>query len=109
LTWVAEKKYDDIKTLVAFSGTVDDPDFKGRSYSEQGMNGFGERELPERFETEEYQVLIVAEKYQTGFDQPLLHTMYVDKRLDGGASNPSRFGATPTPPIHARDGILIKC
>jgi type I restriction enzyme R subunit len=40
-------------------------------------------ELPEKFATEEYQVLIVAEKYQTGFDQPLLHTMYVDKRLDG--------------------------
>ena len=42
-----------------------------------------EKELPERFGTEEYQVLLVAEKYQTGFDQPLLHTMYVDKRLSG--------------------------
>jgi len=39
--------------------------------------------LPERFATDEYQILLVAEKYQTGFDQPLLHTMYVDKRLDG--------------------------
>jgi type I restriction enzyme R subunit len=48
------------------------------------MNGgIRESELPERFKTEEYQVLIVAEKYQTGFDQPLLHTMYVDERLDG--------------------------
>src|ERR1043166_7763005 len=47
------------------------------------MNGFGERELPERFELEEYQLLLVADKYQTGFDQPLLHTMYVDKRLSG--------------------------
>src|SRR5437764_9751763 len=48
------------------------------------MNGgIRERELPERFTTDEYRVLIVAEKYQTGFDQPLLHTMYVDKRLDG--------------------------
>src|SRR2546430_10851588 len=43
----------------------------------------GEGQLPEKFETADYQVLIVAEKYQTGFDQPLLHTMYVDKRLDG--------------------------
>jgi type I restriction enzyme R subunit len=43
----------------------------------------GQKELPERFATEEYQVLLVAEKYQTGFDQPLLHTMYVDKRLAG--------------------------
>src|SRR5262245_63670289 len=48
------------------------------------MNGgIREAELAEKFNTEEYQVLIVAEKYQTGFDQPLLHTMYVDKRLDG--------------------------
>ena len=41
------------------------------------------RQLPERFESPDYQVLLVANKYQTGFDQPLLHTMYVDKRLDG--------------------------
>ena len=47
------------------------------------MNGIKETELPERFATPEYQVLLVAEKYQTGFDQPLLHTMYVDKRLGG--------------------------
>lgn len=46
-------------------------------------HGIREIELPEKFASEEYQVLIVAEKYQTGFDQPLLHTMYVDKRLDG--------------------------
>ena len=45
------------------------------------MNGIGERELPAHFATPEYQILIVAEKYQTGFDQPLLHTMFVDKRL----------------------------
>jgi type I restriction enzyme R subunit len=45
--------------------------------------GIREKELPERFAGEEYQVLLVAEKYQTGFDQPLLHTMYVDKRLAG--------------------------
>ena len=45
--------------------------------------GIREKELPEKFATQEYQVLLVAEKYQTGFDQPLLHTMYVDKRLAG--------------------------
>ena len=55
-----------------------------KSYTEEAMNGgIRERELPERFATNEYQVLLVAEKYQTGFDQPLLHTMYVDKRLSG--------------------------
>src|SRR6476659_487782 len=46
-------------------------------------HGIREKELPERFATQEYQVLLVAEKYQTGFDQPLLHTMFVDKRLAG--------------------------
>jgi type I restriction enzyme R subunit len=46
-------------------------------------HGIREKELPEKFATPEYQVLLVAEKYQTGFDQPLLHTMYVDKRLAG--------------------------
>src|SRR5204862_7443850 len=45
--------------------------------------GIREKELPEKFGSPEYQVLLVAEKYQTGFDQPLLHTMYVDKRLAG--------------------------
>jgi type I restriction enzyme, R subunit len=73
-----------IKTLVAFSGTVQDKKFKDVTYTEEGMNlGIREKELPEKFASQEYQVLLVAEKYQTGFDQPLLHTMYVDKRLAG--------------------------
>jgi len=82
--YIAEKGYKGIKTLVAFSGTVIDPDVPSVEYTEVGMNrGIREKELPKRFSTEEYQVLLVAEKYQTGFDQPLLHTMYVDKRLAG--------------------------
>ncbi|MEW6111546.1 MAG: DEAD/DEAH box helicase family protein [Thermodesulfobacteriota bacterium] len=73
-----------IKTLVAFSGTVQDDKVADVSYTEEGMNeGIKEKELPERFSSKEFQVLLVAEKYQTGFDQPLLHTMYVDKRLTG--------------------------
>src|SRR5207244_6579853 len=57
---------------------------KTLTYTEVGMNhGISEKELPEKFATQEYHVLLVAEKYQTGFDQPLLHTMYVDKRLAG--------------------------
>ncbi|MFA5331427.1 MAG: type I restriction endonuclease [Methanoregula sp.] len=80
--YIAEKGYTDIKTLVAFSGTVIDPDLHNVEYTEVGMNkGIREKELPERFASDEYQILLVAEKYQTGFDQPLLHTMYVDKRL----------------------------
>lgn len=78
--YIKKKGYKDLKTLVAFTGTVKDG---GVEYTEAGMNGFRETELPARFDTDEYQVLLVAEKYQTGFDQPLLHTMYVDKKLSG--------------------------
>jgi len=82
--YIAEKGYRGIKTLVAFSGTVVDPDVPAMEHTEVSMNkGIKEKELPERFASDEYQVLLVAEKYQTGFDQPLLHTMYVDKRLAG--------------------------
>lgn len=80
---IAAKGYA-IKTLVAFSGTVGDDKIENLTYTEEGMNGgIREKELPDVFATPVYQVLLVAEKYQTGFDQPLLHTMYVDKRLAG--------------------------
>jgi type I restriction enzyme R subunit len=78
--YLAKKGYDDVGVLVAFSGTVVSEEDE---FTEAGMNGFGEKELPERFDTEDYTVLIVAEKYQTGFDQPLLHTMFVDRKLKG--------------------------
>lgn len=79
--YIKAKGYTDLRTLVAFSGTVSDGEVE---YTELGMNkGIKEKELPEKFGTSEYCILIVAEKYQTGFDQPLLHTMYVDKRLGG--------------------------
>ena len=69
-----------IKALVAFSGTVH---YHGLDYTEAQMNGFPERQTAEQFKKPEYRFLIVAEKFQTGFDQPLLHTMYVDKKLAG--------------------------
>ncbi len=82
--YIAEKGYTWIKTLVAFSGEVKDDQLPDVVHTEVGMNGgIKEKELPERFGGGEYQVLLVAEKYQTGFDQPLLHTMYIDKRLAG--------------------------
>ena len=68
------------KTLVAFSGTVQD---SGQSYTESTMNGIPEAQTARAFETPEYRMLIVANKFQTGLDQPLLQTMYVDKRLGG--------------------------
>ena len=81
--YIQEKGYA-IRSLVAFSGTVQDDKLPDITYTEEQMNqGIREKQLPEQFASAEFQVLLVAEKYQTGFDQPLLHTMYVDKRLAG--------------------------
>jgi type I restriction enzyme R subunit len=68
------------KALVAFSGTVRDG---GCDYTEAGLNGFSERQTAGTFKKDEYRFMVVAEKFQTGFDQPLLHTMYVDRKLGG--------------------------
>ncbi len=74
----------DMSILVAFSGEVDDPEYGADSFTETNMNkqlkGGGIRE---GFTNEESKILIVANKFQTGFDQPLLVAMYVDKRIDG--------------------------
>ena len=78
--YIRQRGYTDLGVLVAFSGTVEE---EGLEYTEEQLNQIPEAELPERFATGEYQLLLVAEKYQTGFDQPLLHTMYVDKKLHG--------------------------
>ncbi len=81
--YVKEKGYENrIKILVAFSGKVTDDNFP-EGVSEPQLTGFGEKELPQKFAEDEYKILIAADKYQTGFDQPLLHTMYVDKALSG--------------------------
>ena len=68
------------KALVAFSGekTVD-----GVKYTEDGLNGIPARDLPDEFEKDDFKILVVANKYLTGFDEPMLHTMYVDKKLQG--------------------------
>lgn len=78
--YIEEKGYNDLKALVAFSG---DLNIDGNVWTEATANGFAETELPTRFETDEFQILVVAEKYQTGFDQPKLVAMYVDKKLAG--------------------------
>ena len=82
--YIKEKGYD-FKALVAFSGTVNDDDVE---YTEVGMNSdaakdINESNLPSIFDRDEFKILIVADKYQTGFDQPKLCAMYVDKKLDG--------------------------
>jgi len=77
--YLKEKGYP-YATLAAFSGSVKDG---GMDYTEANMNGFSEKQTAEVFKRPEYRFLVVANKFQTGFDQPLLHTMYVDKKLGG--------------------------
>lgn len=72
-----------IGTLVAFSGEVTDPDSGFQPFTEGNMNDAKSRNIREAFDTGEYQVLLVANKFQTGFDQPKLVAMYVDKKLSG--------------------------
>lgn len=81
--YITRKGYKGIRALVAFSGkvTIDKVD-----YTESGMNGFSEKNLPVEFDKDDYQVLLVADKYQTGFDQKKLCAMYVLKKLHGVAT-----------------------
>ena len=79
-SYLAEEGYRDVSPLIAFSG---EKKVDGETYSEPKMNGFSERELRRRFDGPDYNLLVVAEKYQTGFDQPKLVAMYIDKKLAG--------------------------
>jgi type I restriction enzyme R subunit len=87
--YLKDRGYSNIGVFVAFSGSVRDPDAPEVEYTEPKMNAdasgkpLPEAALPARFDEDDANLLIVANKYQTGFDQPKLHTMYVDKRLDG--------------------------
>ncbi len=83
---ISEKGLNDLNVLVAFSGEVKDGEY---TYTEEKLNKtlegetIKEKQLPQAFNGDEFGMLIVAEKYQTGFDEPLLHTMFVDKKLSG--------------------------
>ncbi len=81
--YIAGKGYTDTRALVAFSGTVTDA---AKDYTESGMNKIPESQTATTFAGPAFGVLIVAEKFQTGYDQPLLHTMFVDKTLVGLAA-----------------------
>lgn len=93
----------DLKALVAFSGELE---VDGETWTETAINDFSETELPRRFDTEEFQILIVAEKYQTGFDQPKLCAMYVDKKLAGLQAVQTLSRLNRTHPGKARTYIL---
>lgn len=77
---ILKEKGQPFKAIIAFSGkkTVD-----GIEYSEDSINGFAEKDTRDKFDTDDYKILVVANKYLTGFDQPKLTAMYVDKKLQG--------------------------
>ena len=85
--YIAACGYTDVTALVAFSGDVTDAESGPDAFNEGNMNkALHGRKLRDAFATEDYNVMIVANKFQTGFDQPLLMAMYVDKRLAGVAA-----------------------
>ena len=94
------------KAIVAFSGKKH---HKGIEVDESDLNGFpdNDNDIPKQFKKDEYKFLIVAEKFQTGFDQPLLHTMYVDKKLAGvhAVQTLSRLNRSYKP--HKRDTFVL--
>lgn len=82
--YIKAQGYKDVAALVAFSGDVNDPESGPNPFNESNMNpGLKGRDMREAFATDEYQIMLVANKFQTGFDQPLLVAMYVDKKLAG--------------------------
>ena len=118
--YITSKGYQGLHALVAFSGVVDDG---GVAHSEPMVNGFGESALPARFayttaddpasgtpaarQDREYHVLVVAEKYQTGFDQPLLTTMYVDKKLEGVKAVQTLSRLNRTHPLKSQEDVFV--
>ncbi len=81
--YIKTHNIDNVKALVAFTGNLRLKETMDKVYSESSMNKFSDKETKDTFNTSEYQVLLVANKYQTGYDQPLLCAMYVDKVLNG--------------------------
>src|SRR5699024_1570446 len=107
--YVTENGYTDVAALVAFSGEVTDPESgTDEPFSEISMNpGLKGRDLRDAFATDEFQVMLVANKFQTGFDQPRLVAMYVDKRLGGvqAVQTLSRLNRT-FPPLKDQTFVL---
>lgn len=123
-SYIARHGYHDVASLVAFSGAViDDTGNAEVIWTEPSMNGFSESELPRRFaytaaddpaagtehaaQDREYGVLVVAEKYQTGYDQPLLTTMFVDKKLEGVKAVQTLSRLNRTHPLKSQDDLFV--
>ena len=113
--YITEKGYKKIQAMVAFSGEVefseDDPGSEailGEKFSENNMNpGLKGRDMRKAFNTEDYQVMLVANKFQTGFDQPKLCAMYVDKKLGGVECVQTLSRLNRTFPSKAETGTYI--
>lgn len=110
--YIAKRGYDDIATLVAFSGSieVDGVAFAGVEppYTESNLNpGLRGRTLPVAFSGDEFQIMLVANKFQTGFDQPLLCAMYVDKRLSGVTAVQTLSRLNRTYPAAGKDTTYV--
>ncbi len=116
-SYITMQGYPDPGVLVAFSGSLD---LDGVDVTEPQLNGFGEKELPERFGYTaaddrqrprrypgEYRLLVAADKYQTGFDQPLLTTMYVDKVLKGVAAVQTLSRVNRTHPLKSQGDVFV--
>ncbi|MEY9963409.1 type I restriction enzyme R subunit [Streptacidiphilus sp. MAP12-16] len=117
-TYVALRGFTDCGVLVAFSGQLKDE--AGLEFTESQLNGFPESQLPDRFgytkaddpqaaarNQDEYRLLVVAEKYQTGFDQPLLCAMYVDKPLTGVAAVQTLSRLNRIHPLKSQDDVHV--
>ncbi len=123
-SYIIRHGYHDVASLVAFSGAViDDAGAAEIVWTEPSVNGFSEAELPRRFaytaaddpgagtdnaaQEREYGVLVVAEKYQTGYDQPLLTTMFVDKKLEGVKAVQTLSRLNRTHPLKTQDDLFV--
>jgi type I restriction enzyme R subunit len=93
-----------LDAIIAFSGELV---IDGQEYTEVGLNGFSEKDLPDQFNTDKYQVLVVANKYQTGFDQPKICAMYIDRKLDGLQCVQTLTRANRTFPGKSAESIYI--
>ncbi|MFZ1123602.1 MAG: DEAD/DEAH box helicase family protein [Candidatus Baltobacteraceae bacterium] len=107
--YLDDEKITDVKALVAFSGDVTLKELPDHPFTESNMNDLQGGDIPEAFDTNEYSVLIVAEKYQTGFDQPLLCAMYVDKKLENltAVQTLSRLNRTYNGPFGKKERVFV--
>ncbi|MBO9522700.1 MAG: type I restriction endonuclease subunit R [Nocardioidaceae bacterium] len=113
--YIAKQGYQDLRTLVAFSGTMTAEQVLGVAfpgveppYSEANLNkGLRGRSIPAALASDDFQILIVANKYQTGFDQPLLCAMYVDKRLEGVTAVQTLSRLNRTYPAGGKDTTYV--